>query len=115
MTSKECAEKIVSRYLDKSTLPYHEECLIIAAQIEAVVKEEADKWDIVVDKTYEISFNSGYKKGFTTARKMAKGIALAFYPKGSAHTYASENADLYYAQEITCEEIADRIAKMEVK
>ena len=44
----------------------------------------------------------------------AAEIVAALYPRGSAHTYASENADRYYALEDVCEEGASAIrARME--
>ena len=33
----------------------------------------------------------------------------AVYPRGSSHTYASENADIYIAQERACEMCAESI------
>lgn len=53
----------------------------------------------------EAAYDNGYRKAIEDAAK----VALEMYPRGSAHTYASENADLYHAQEGTCEEIAKRI------
>lgn len=38
--------------------------------------------------------------------------AAIIFPRGSAHTYASENADLYRAQEDLCETIAARIRSL---
>jgi hypothetical protein len=39
----------------------------------------------------------------------AARVAESLYPRGSAHTYASENADRYIAQEDTCESVASEI------
>lgn len=46
-----------------------------------------------------------YARGVEDAAKVAERV----YPKGSAHTYASENADRYMAQEETCQIVANRI------
>lgn len=42
-------------------------------------------------------------------REECAKIAERRFPRGSAHTYASENADRYIAQEETCELIAKAI------
>lgn len=51
--------------------------------------------------------------GYEAAKAQAAAVARATFPRGSAHTYASENADIYLAQEAACERAATRILAME--
>jgi hypothetical protein len=50
-----------------------------------------------------------YDEARAAERERCAKVAERMFPRGSAHTYASENADLYRAQEATCEQIAAAI------
>jgi hypothetical protein len=67
----------------------------------------------------EYAATQGYKKGGidqhrkTWALAVAKGSKAAnVLPRGSAHTYASENADLYRAQEAVSESASAAVAAL---
>lgn len=53
------------------------------------------------------AFAAGFQAGADAARRECAGIAATFF--GPAHTYSSENAEIYRAQDVLLKRIADKI------
>jgi hypothetical protein len=56
-----------------------------------------------------LSAQSGWREGVEAAAR----VATKMFPRGGAHTYASENADAYRAQEHAAEQIAAAIRALQ--
>mgnify|MGYP001575287528 CR=1 FL=1 len=61
--------------------------------------------DAAYDK-HAIAIDAAIDAAVREEREACAKIAANVYPRGSAHTYASENADVYQAQESASERIA---------